>query len=116
VLHEEVAVMPKSKFSMLPLLVVLFLISYGLLVLLVVEQDRTIGAQRSLIRDLFSDTTELSQLKHKLMVQQRAAHPQAGAANPKEAPGTGKSRKGARLRPPKDASDSGDARRTPVLI
>ncbi len=44
---------------MLPLLVVLFLISYVLLTMLVVLQDRTIDSQRSLIHSLFSDNLHL---------------------------------------------------------
>jgi hypothetical protein len=40
----------KPKHTMLPLLTVLFLISYGLMTMLVVEQGRTIDAQRTLIR------------------------------------------------------------------
>jgi hypothetical protein len=45
----------KPRHTMLPLLVVLFLISYVLLTMLVVLQDRTIDSQRSLIHSLFSD-------------------------------------------------------------
>jgi hypothetical protein len=48
---------------LLPLLTVLFLISYGLMTMLIVEQGRTIDSQRALIRELFRDSTELSALK-----------------------------------------------------
>ena len=44
---------------MLPLLVLLFLISYVLLTTLVVLQDRTIDSQRSLIHLLFKDNLRL---------------------------------------------------------
>lgn len=44
---------------MLPLLAVLFLISYVLLTTLVVLQDRTIDSQRSLIHLLFKDNLHL---------------------------------------------------------
>jgi hypothetical protein len=44
---------------MLPLLVALFLISYGLLTTLVVLQDRTIDSQRGLIHLLFKDNLRL---------------------------------------------------------
>ncbi len=55
----------KSRVSMLPLLVVLFVISYGMLTTLVVLQDRTIDSQRSLIHVLFQDSLHLSALnKH----------------------------------------------------
>ena len=40
--------------SLLPVLTILFLVSYGLLTMLVVEQGRTIDSQRSLIQMLFS--------------------------------------------------------------
>jgi hypothetical protein len=49
----------KPRHTMLPLLVVLFLISYVLLTMLVVLQDRTIDSQRSLIHSLFSDNLHL---------------------------------------------------------
>jgi len=107
---------PKSKHSMLPVLVVLFLISYGLLALLVVEQNRTIAAQRSLIQQVLGDSLELTSLKAKILRQQHpGAHPQAPSsqANPSDK-GSVKSRK--MLRPPKDASDTLDFRRTPVSI
>ncbi len=49
----------------MPLLTVLFLISYGLMTMLIVEQGRTIDSQRALIRELFRDSTELSAVKQK---------------------------------------------------
>jgi hypothetical protein len=63
---------PKSKHSLLPVLIVLFLISYGLMALLAVEQDRTIASQRSLITSLFSDSVQLSSLKGKFIRNQQA--------------------------------------------
>ena len=65
VVSEPVAVVPKPKNSMLPLLVILFLVSYGLMALLVVEQSKTIDSQRALIRELFRDSTELSAVNTK---------------------------------------------------
>jgi hypothetical protein len=50
----------RKKRTMLPLLVVLFLISYSLLTMLVVEQGRTIDSQRSLIHLLFGNSIQLS--------------------------------------------------------
>jgi hypothetical protein len=71
---------PKSKHSLLPVLIVLFLVSYGLMSLLAVEQDRTIASQRSLITSLLNDSTELSSLKGKVLQKQYAqAQAQAGA-------------------------------------
>jgi hypothetical protein len=42
---------------------VLFLISYGLMTMLIVEQGQTIESQRALIRELFRDSRELSAVK-----------------------------------------------------
>jgi hypothetical protein len=55
----------KRKLTALPLLVVLLVISYLLLTKLVIEQDKTIDSQRSMIHMLFKDNTYLSRLhKH----------------------------------------------------
>lgn len=55
----------RKRLTALPLLVVLFVISYLLLTKLVIEQDKTIDSQRSMIHMLFKDNTYLSQLhKH----------------------------------------------------
>lgn len=55
----------KRKFTALPLLIVLFVISYLLLTKLAIEQDKTIDSQRSMIHMLFKDNTYLSRLhKH----------------------------------------------------
>ena len=67
-----------KKHGWLPILVVLFLISYGLMTMLIVEQGRTIDSQRTLIRELFHDSTELSAVKLKA---QQDAQTQA-AKNP----------------------------------
>ena len=53
----------KKRLSILPLLIGLFVISYGLLTTLVVFQDHTIDSQRSLIQQLFQDSVQLSALK-----------------------------------------------------
>jgi len=63
-----------KKRGWLPLLTVLFLISYGLMTMLIVEQGRTIESQRALIRELFRDSTELSAVKMKA-AQDRAQAP-----------------------------------------
>lgn len=109
---------PKKR-TMLPVLVVLFLISYGLLALLVVEQNRTITAQRSLIQQLFSDSIELTAMKGKLVGQHGNGKQAPGAQGPSSqvAPkDNGKSKdKSVRpmpLHPPKDASDTVDVRRS----
>jgi hypothetical protein len=53
---------PKKQ-GWLPLLVVLFLFSYGLMTMLIIEQGRTIESQRVLIRELFRDNNTLSTMK-----------------------------------------------------
>jgi len=63
------ATTPK-KHGWLPLLTVLFLLSYGLMTMLIVEQGRTIESQRALIQALFRDSTELSAAKMKAHQQQ----------------------------------------------
>ena len=55
---------PKKR-GWLPVLTVLFLVSYGLMTMLIVEQGQTIESQRALIRELFRDSTELSAVKMK---------------------------------------------------
>ena len=65
---------PRQSRSALPILVVLFVISYSLMTLLVFEQARTIESQRGLIHSLFQDSSQLSRLKvEALQSQQRAA-------------------------------------------
>jgi hypothetical protein len=82
---------PKRKHTMLPILIVLFLVSYGLMSLLTVEQDRTISAQRALIRSLLGDSSELTSLKGKLMQKQYAdaqAQAKAGSRSQAQNPST----------------------------
>ena len=74
----------KRRPSLLPLLVVLFMASYGILVMLVVEQGRTIESQRGLLRDLLKDSTQLAQLKVKIAREARHATPDAPAAKAPE--------------------------------
>jgi hypothetical protein len=72
---------------MLPVLTVLFLFSYGLMTMLIVEQGQTIESQRALIRELFRDSTELSAVKGKAVRDKNTAdaqrRAQADAQNPK---------------------------------
>jgi hypothetical protein len=60
-----------KKNGWLPILTVLFLFSYGLMTMLIVEQGQTIESQRALIRELFRDSTELSAVKMKAHQQAR---------------------------------------------
>src|SRR5581483_9642370 len=58
-----------KKHTWLPVLTVLFMVSYAIMTLLIVEQGQTIESQRALIRELFRDSSELSATK---MRDQRA--------------------------------------------
>jgi hypothetical protein len=62
----------RKKRGWLPLLTVLFMISYGLMTMLIVEQGSTIESQRVLIRELFRDSTELSATKMKAQREKNA--------------------------------------------
>jgi hypothetical protein len=77
---SEVSETPRKKLGWLPLLTVLFMISYGLMTMLIVEQGQTIESQRALIRELFRDSTELSATKMKAVEEHNRA--QALAQNP----------------------------------
>lgn len=72
----------RKKHGWLPILTVLFLISYGLMTMLIVEQGQTIDSQRALIRELFGDSRELSAMKLKAHENQAshnsATHAPAG--------------------------------------
>lgn len=67
---------PKKKRSLLPLLTVLFLFSYGLMTVLIVEQGSAIQAQRNLIKVLMRDSTELWAAKGKALGDQQMAQAQ----------------------------------------
>ena len=75
-----------KKRGWLPLLTILFLISYGLMTMLIVEQGRTIESQRALIRDLFRDSSELSAVKMKALEQQAQAQNPSSQAPSVQAP------------------------------
>ena len=68
----ETVIRKKGRRTLLPLLVVLFLISYSLLTGMVIQQSRTINSQRTLIHLLFKDNVHLSAL--------RKGHPNYGHA------------------------------------
>lgn len=122
--------------AILPLLVILFIVSYGILTTLVFEQGQTIESQRSLIREMLKDSTQLAALKGKLArddgkgLHDKAAvqadhkdaassnpNPAAGAKGPdKEAKRPGKSAHTTREVPGKPAADLEDVRRTTQVI
>jgi hypothetical protein len=112
----------KSKHTLLPLLTVLFVISYGLMVMLIVEQGKTIDTQRYLIRSLFSDSSQLTALKNgeiqKHNNQAATARTQAAPAPVPQGRAKSKASNARPLpqKPPKDTSDAADARRSLITI
>jgi hypothetical protein len=72
----------KKKGSLLPLLTVVFIISYGLMTMLIVEQGTTIQSQRGLIRALQSDSTQFWAMKIKTLGENRMAQLQAQRRDP----------------------------------
>jgi hypothetical protein len=68
---------PKKKKNLLPFLTVLFIFSYGLMTLLIVEQGATIQSQSNLIKVLMPDSRELWGLKGKAITERQNAKAQA---------------------------------------
>jgi len=79
---------PKKKRSLLPLLTVLFLFSYGLMTMLIVEQGSAIQSQSNLIKVLMSDSIELWAAKGKAIGNREMARAQAEAKTRAHAPST----------------------------
>lgn len=104
----------KPRRTLLPVLVALFVISYGLLTMLVVEQARTIDSQRSLIGLLFDDSVQLATIRSKAIHKQNSdarAHAQADAQARAKSPSTQMSPQDSQIqRPPSQATPSADAR------
>ena len=79
------APLPRKKRGWMPLLTILFCVSYGLMTMLIVEQGSTIESQRALIHELFRDSSELSASKMKAQQEKNAARrsaaPSAKAQN-----------------------------------
>jgi hypothetical protein len=67
---------PAKKRSLLPVLTVLFLFSYGLMTVLIVEQGSVIQSQRNLIKVLSRDSTELWAARGKAIGDQESARSQ----------------------------------------
>ncbi|MFY9644685.1 MAG: hypothetical protein WAK29_05870 [Terriglobales bacterium] len=105
----------------LPLLVILFIVSYGILTALVFEQGQTIEAQRSLIREMLKDSTQLAALKGKIArddgkrvqdkeldpAERKDAAPDNATSTPKRSGATG---------PDKQTKQSGKSARTMKVI
>ncbi len=123
-------VQPSRKHSLLPVLVALFLLSYGLMTLLIVEQGTTIESQRTLIQQMLGDSKELTSMKSKAVQRQQVqtqAQLDAPASSPVQTPSTQatpsekpstahKAKRPMPALPPVPASDIADARRTLMSI
>ena len=117
---------------MLPILVVLFVLSYVILTMLVFEQGQTIESQRGLIREMLKDSSQLATIKGKLArdesqhSQEKASVAAPASSEPQKdaAPKTtvkdprhaGKSARTLRQAPGKPASDLEDVRRSTRVI
>src|SRR3984885_14309899 len=106
----------KEKRGLLPVLTVLFLFSYGLMTVLIVQQGSVIQSQRNLIQVLTRDSTELWAGKNKAIGDQQKARSQA--QNRAQAPSSravpqqhAQGRTGKIQLPPVPASDLVDRRR-----
>ena len=129
----------KRPAAILPLLVILFIASYGILTMLVFEQGQTIESQRGLIHEMLKDSTQLATLKGKLArddgkrLQDKASvqaeQKDAGSSNPatgakgsdpkgldKETKRPGKSAHSMKEVPGKPAADLEDVRRSTRVI
>ena len=113
---------------------ILFIISYGILTMLVFEQGQTIEAQRNLIREMLKDSSQLATLKGKLArddgkrlhdkASVQADHKDADSGNPaarakgsdKETKRPGKPAHSMKELPGKPAKDLEDVRRSTRVI
>jgi len=75
---------PKKKRTLLPLLTAVFIVSYALMTLLIVEQGAAIQSQSNLINVLLPESRELWGLKGKAITGKQSAKAQAQAG--REAP------------------------------
>jgi hypothetical protein len=81
VVAPKPVLVPKKKRNLLPLLTVVFMASYGLMTLLIVEQGTTIQSQRNLIQVLQSDSTQFWAMKVKALHANQMAQLQAQRRN-----------------------------------
>lgn len=119
------------------MLVILFIVSYGILTMLVFEQGQTIESQRSLIREMLKDSTQLAALKGKMAVtdgsrtpdkaaspadNKNAENPAAGAKGSdakgadKDVKRPGKAARSSKTVPGKPEADLEDVRRSTRVI
>jgi hypothetical protein len=129
---ESVASRPTTRpAALLPLLVILFVVSYCILTMLVFEQGQTIESQHGLIREMLKDSAQLAALKSK-MAREDSKRPHdkgavqadhsVDAGNPGAAKGSnetkrpGKSARVTKEVPGKPAADLEDVRRFTRVI
>ena len=117
-----------------PLLIVLFLMSYAILAMLVLEQGRTIESQRVLLREMLKDSSQLAAMKSKLAnaeakrsqdkvaTEAEQKEPESGnsvaapKSSDKNAKRPGKSARTLKEIPQKPAADLEDVRRSTRVI
>jgi len=134
VIYSTECVAPRTAtrpVAILPLLVILFIVSYGILTMLVFEQGQTIESQRALIREMLKDSTQLAAIKGKQArddgkrsedkasapADADSGNPAAGVKVPdKEAKRPGKSAQSMKEAPGKPAKDLEDVRRSTRVI
>lgn len=116
--------------GLLPILVVLFVFSYAILTALVFEQGQTIESQRTLIKEMLKDSTQLAELRGKLARDESLRAQQKSPAAParqkpsvpdpkasrKDEGQPGKSAHSTRQAPKAPASDLEDVRRSTDVI
>jgi hypothetical protein len=76
----------KKQRSLLPLLTVLFVFSYGLMTLLIVEQASAIEQQHTLIKALMVDSTQLWAQRGRAISENQMAKARREAAGSAQAP------------------------------
>ena len=95
------------------MLVVLFVVSYAILTLLVIEQGRTIEAQRGLLREMLKDSTQLAALKGKMARADNArSHDKPAAETGQKEVAPGNSANAAPKAPSKETKRPGKSART----
>ncbi|HZR33423.1 MAG TPA: hypothetical protein VFA76_16375 [Terriglobales bacterium] len=115
---DQLIVARKPKRALLPLLTVLFVVAYGLMTMVIVEQGNTINSQGWLIRELFHDSQQLNSLKAQIGHQEQAAKPGAPAADPQVQKGGKKPQKvQPQVAPDTDKDEQpSDVRRTLIIL
>jgi hypothetical protein len=103
--------------------VILFIVSYGILTMLVFEQGQTIESQRVLIREMLKDSNQLATLKgrmarddNKRVHDKAQADVESGNGVVKGSKPLGKTTRSMKEAPGKPAADLEDVRRATDVI